>query len=73
MLYHRAGINYTNEIRYGINNMFAIPLIKQQIDIARFFINKSINDLKLQSILGIPYITPMSFEEYRNNKLTKKK
>ena len=31
MVFHRASFNSTSNVRYGINNMFVVPILKQQI------------------------------------------
>lgn len=70
MLYHRAGLNLSNQVRYGINNMFVVPILKQQIDIAKWFEHKNLAP-HIAQILGIPFQTPSSIEDFRNNRLKK--
>ena len=74
MLYHRAGINSSEKVRYGVNNMFVVPIIKQQIDIATHFSqpeNKQTFDTKTAQILGLNYQIPISVDDFRNNRLKK--
>ncbi len=71
MLYHRAGINSSQNIRYGINNMFTVPIIKQQIDIAQHFANQQLDE-KTSQILGVDYLTPTSIADFRQKRLNKK-
>ena len=35
MVFHKAGINYSDQTRYGLNNMFVVPILKQQIMTSR--------------------------------------
>lgn len=68
MLYHRASYNESDSIRYGLNNMFVVPIIKQQIDIPRCI---SQNDLTIreQELLGFKYQVPESVTEFRKKRL----
>ncbi len=72
MLYHRAGYNQTTNVRYGINNMFVVPILKQQIDLAA---NESLltNSPKINQILGFDFQVPKNVKEYRQRKLNKVK
>lgn len=70
MLYHRAGINSSEAIRYGINTMFVVPIIKQQIDIASEFEGKSLSP-KLKELLGVSYQVPTDVKDFRERRLNK--
>lgn len=70
MLYHRAGINSSSHVRYGINNMFVVPIIKQQINISEYFSGKQL-DAQVSKILGITYHTPKDVEDFRARRLKK--
>ena len=72
MLYHRAGINSSEAIRYGINTMFVVPIIKQQIDIASHFADKDLSP-KLKELLGVSYQIPSSVKDFRNRRIEKNK
>ncbi len=71
MIYHRASYNSSENTRYGLNNMFVVPIIKQQVDIPSA-IEFELNDSEKQ-ILGFNYQTPNSVVDFRNKRLNKAK
>lgn len=71
MLYHRASHNSTKSARYGINNMFVVPILKQQIDIPNSYLTENLS-AKETEILGFSYATPKNVLKYREKKLMKK-
>ncbi len=71
MLYHRAGYNKSHYARIGINNMFVVPIIKQQIDIPAHFSTDQLS-VKEAEVLGLSFKVPESIEAYRSKKLFKK-
>ncbi|HAS44836.1 MAG TPA: phytanoyl-CoA dioxygenase family protein [Microscillaceae bacterium] len=71
MIYHRAGVNLSDNVRYGINNMFVVPILKQQIDLASYCSTMEHLDPKVAKILGVPYQTPTSVDDYRTKRLNK--
>jgi hypothetical protein len=70
MLYHRAGYNNTDSVRIGINNMFVVPIIKQQIDIPANFNDKDMDE-KQAKVLGIPFETPRDVNDLRSRRFQK--
>lgn len=75
MLFHRAGSNTSNKIRRGLNHMYTIPLLKQQISIPRALAS-SINILPtdLYQLLGFDAEEPetvSTWRKKRSNKLKK--
>lgn len=72
MLYHRAGYNVTAETRIGINNMFVVPIIKQQIDIPANFTETDIDERQAQ-ILGLNFQTPRDVRDLRTRRFKKVK
>ena len=72
MLYHRAGSNVSKNIRRGINHMFSIPIIKQQISIPRALEDAGIIPPdNLKRILGFNDVEPDSVLKWRNNRLNR--
>tara|TARA_B100001939_G_scaffold320859_1_gene310064 strand:+ start:552 stop:1361 length:810 start_codon:yes stop_codon:yes gene_type:complete len=67
MLMHSAGINSSNSKRRGINQIFTIPYIKQQISLKKYFINTQLSTFE-KRILGISSSEPESIEDYLNNR-----
>ena len=71
MIYHRAGFNKTENTRIGINNMFVVPILKQQIDITEFASLAAIPD-EVKSKLGLNFKLDTTVDSYRKSKLKKK-
>ncbi len=70
MLYHRAGFNSTPTTRIGINNMFVVPILKQQIDVPFNFKEMSVSEEEAR-ILGVTFQTPATVNDLRQRKLKK--
>ncbi|MDW8211822.1 MAG: phytanoyl-CoA dioxygenase family protein, partial [Cytophagales bacterium] len=70
-LYHRATPNVSNIVRYGLNHVFTLPILKQQIDLPVFLNGKYNDDPILQELLGYTFMTPKSVFEYRYKKMSK--
>ncbi|MHA2343200.1 MAG: phytanoyl-CoA dioxygenase family protein [Candidatus Hodarchaeales archaeon] len=70
MIYHKAGNNINNKPRIGINNMFTLPFIKQQI---RY---PSVMDPTgceiLDRILGFESLEHLNVKEFLNYRIKKK-
>tara|TARA_A100001515_G_scaffold119261_1_gene101838 strand:- start:484 stop:1227 length:744 start_codon:yes stop_codon:yes gene_type:complete len=67
MVYHKAGNNKTNQTRCGINNMFTLPFIKQQIKYP-FCLKDKTQDKDLNRLLGFEsneFLSVTNFREYR--------
>lgn len=69
MIYHRASFNQSENTRYGLNNMFVVPIIKQQVDIPKCM-TYELNEFEKQ-ILGFNYQIPLDVLNFRNNRLNK--
>jgi len=70
MVYHKAGLNFSDQSRFGINNMFTLPFVKQQIRYP--FCYPKTDDVKLNRILGFEsreYDSVKHFREYRLGRL----
>ena len=52
LIYHRSGINRTNQKRKIVVNMFTLPFIKQQINYVKFLNGKFLNNKKYSYLLG---------------------
>lgn len=70
MLYHRAGINTSQTVRYGLNNMYVAPFIKQQIDLASI-VSGLTEDNEIRKLLGYEFRLENSVKDYRERKLEK--
>jgi len=73
-LFHRAGLNQSGIVRRGINHLYAVPIIRQQIDIPRLLGDKYRENTNLRKVLGYEWETPISVDEWRkirSDKLSK--
>jgi ectoine hydroxylase-related dioxygenase (phytanoyl-CoA dioxygenase family) len=67
MVYHRSGFNGTCSTRFGINNMYTLPFVKQQINYPYFLKHKT-EDSRLNRLLGFEskeFQSVLDFREYR--------
>jgi ectoine hydroxylase-related dioxygenase (phytanoyl-CoA dioxygenase family) len=64
MLYHRAGVNRSNRMRRGVNNAYALPIIKQQIALPAMLGGRWRDDPFLARLLGYESDPPQSIREY---------
>ncbi len=71
-LFHRAGHNTSSIIRYGVNHVYTVPILRQQIDLPALFGEKYANHPLLFSLLGYEFSTPTSVIEFREKRLKKK-
>jgi hypothetical protein len=71
MMFHSGGVNTTANPRRAVNHVYAIPLIRQQIDLPRALGEDFATDGKLRRLLGYDLGIPGSVAEYlaaRNRK-----
>lgn len=75
MLFHRAGHNTSNRIRRGVNHVYSIPIIKQQIELmaASYVKARTEIDPWAAKILGIGQAIPKSVAEFRENRIARLK
>jgi ectoine hydroxylase-related dioxygenase (phytanoyl-CoA dioxygenase family) len=64
MLYHRAGHNRSNRLRRAINNVYALPFVKQQIVLPCLLNGKWSDDPGLARLLGYHSDPPRSIAEF---------
>ncbi len=68
MLYHRASYNASDMVRYGVNNLFVVPIIKQQVDIANYLSSEeNLSELE-KMILGIKFDVPSTVQDFREKR-----
>ena len=72
MIYHKSGVNTSNINRYGINNMFTLPFLKQQIDYSSAIKQKTSND-NLNQLLGFNSREFKDVNEFRKHRLQRLK
>lgn len=71
MLFHRAGYNSANYIRRAINNVYTVPIIKQQINLQTALHGKYAEDPFLAKFLGYQSNTANSDIEWRQERLNR--
>jgi ectoine hydroxylase-related dioxygenase (phytanoyl-CoA dioxygenase family) len=69
MLYHRSGRNSSGHVRRGVNNIYTLPLIKQQISLPKVLKGKHSEDGFLRKLLGYESETDESVVEFRRRRL----
>ena len=69
MLYHRTGQNVSQIVRRGINNVYVVPVIQQQISYPAMLKGKFSEDPELRQLLGYEWCPPNSLLEWREERL----
>lgn len=69
MLYHRSGRNTSGRVRRGVNNIYTLPLIKQQISLPKALKGKHSEDGSLRKLLGYESETDENVVEFRRRRL----
>jgi len=69
MLYHRGGVNKSGRTRLGVNHIFVMPFIKQQIDLPAALGGKFRDDPLLSRLLGYDSASPASAYFWRMSKI----
>lgn len=76
MLFHRAGTNSSTNVRRAINQMYTVPILKQQYDFPRALVaDKDGFDADTRRLLGFTSQVPLNdrdWREARADKLTRK-
>lgn len=72
MLFHRAGSNSSQSLRRAINQMYTIPIIKQQVNFSDRLSTDCSQDPFLVKLLGFDSLTPNSVNEWRQKRLSRK-
>ncbi len=67
MVYHKAGTNQSDSPRYGINNMYTLPFLKQQIRYASILPTPP--DAALSRLLGFESKEYLSVNDFRQHRL----
>ena len=72
MLYHRGGHNRSQHVRRGVNNIYTLPLIKQQISLPKILKGRYQDDAFLNKLLGYDSETDASVQEFRQRRIRRK-
>jgi ectoine hydroxylase-related dioxygenase (phytanoyl-CoA dioxygenase family) len=73
MMYHRSGINCSDKTRRGINNMYTMPFIKQQISFPSMLKGKYSSDTFLGRFLGYHSESDTSVRGFRQTRINRLK
>jgi len=71
MTYHSGSKNQTGQARRALNNVFTMPLLRQQIDLPSFLGPDWSTDAGIRKILGYEVQTPRSISEYLGTRAAK--
>ena len=72
MLYHRGGHNRSRNVRRGVNNIYTLPLIKQQISLPSILKGRYREDAFLSKFLGYESETDANVDEFRQRRIRRK-
>jgi ectoine hydroxylase-related dioxygenase (phytanoyl-CoA dioxygenase family) len=64
MAYHSGGVNRTDRARRAVNQVYSIPLLRQQIDLPAALGDQFTADPQLRKLLGYDMRTPLSVGDY---------
>jgi ectoine hydroxylase-related dioxygenase (phytanoyl-CoA dioxygenase family) len=68
MVFHRAGVNRSGRNRRGVNHVYSIPLLAQQISIPASLNGRYADDPDLAPLLGYGVVTPSSVVAWRQQR-----
>lgn len=71
MLYHRAGTNRSGRARRGVNHVYALPFLNQQISLPRALGGRYADDAKLRRLLGYDIEPAESAFAWRERRLAR--
>lgn len=71
MTFHCSGINRSQAPRRGVNHVFVLPFMRQQIDLPALLGDKYAGDTRLRRLLGYDAATPTSVTDWRRARLTR--
>jgi ectoine hydroxylase-related dioxygenase (phytanoyl-CoA dioxygenase family) len=69
MLFHRGGVNSSKHPRRGLNHLYSLPFIKQQIDLPRILDGKYADDDFLRKFLGYESQAAEDVVQWRTKRL----
>jgi ectoine hydroxylase-related dioxygenase (phytanoyl-CoA dioxygenase family) len=71
MLFHRGGRNSSTALRRGINHVFVLPFMRQQVDLPTMLGGRYADDPKLRKFLGYECQTPDTVLDWRRERASK--
>jgi hypothetical protein len=64
MTFHSGGVNVTDRPRRAVNQVYSIPLLRQQIDLPNALEDTFVTDQELRKLLGYDVSTPRTVADY---------
>jgi len=68
MLFHRAGYNASNSVRRAVNQMFTVPILKQQYDFPRALGERTEFSSQTKTLLGYTCQVPLDDKTWRDSR-----
>ncbi len=73
MLFHRGGVNRSQSPRRGLNHLYSLPFIKQQISLPKILDGKYVDDEFLSRFLGYESEPAASVQQWRLKRIAQLK
>jgi ectoine hydroxylase-related dioxygenase (phytanoyl-CoA dioxygenase family) len=71
MVYHRGATNRSGANRIGVNNLYTLPIIAQQIDLARMLDGRYSDQQELRELLGYEWNPAPDVKTWRGDRLAR--
>ncbi len=71
MIYHRAGLNRSKNLRRAINNVYVLPIMKQSVDLTKMMTQEKDLSLDERKILGFGFESDESVIHWRRKRASK--
>ncbi len=72
MVFHRAGVNRSNQLRRGVNHVIGVPILGQQVDIPAILAREAPTDPLLAGYLGYRWNPISEIKNWRLRKLAER-
>lgn len=72
MLFHKAGYNSSQQIRRGVNTLYAKAILRQQIELPSIMPEETAADPFRSMLFGYDAQTPLSVDNFRKKRFAKK-
>jgi ectoine hydroxylase-related dioxygenase (phytanoyl-CoA dioxygenase family) len=69
MMFHRAGQNRSGRVRAGVNHVYGVPILQQQLRLPSLLAGAYRSDDRLRRLLGYETEPPQSVEAFRRRRL----
>lgn len=69
MVFHSGGKNISQAPRYGVNHVYVMPFMRQQVDLPNLLQGRHNDDPTLRRLLGYEVETPVSVLDWRQRRI----